>query len=558
MRTTRKICRDVRKIPEIWEYFEQVLSKKWAVCKETVAFVELIIRRFEEETLYFDDDQLKRYLKNQKYFPFKLFPWEKALFTLHNCIYTEDGLLRWPSLMALLGRGAGKNGYAGFESFCLLTPVNGVKEYNIDIFATSEDQAKTSFEDVYHVLNERPSLFEKYFRWNLEVIENLSTGSKLRYRTSGASTKDGGRPGAVIFDEYHAYKDYKLIDVATTGLGKKQYPRKTILTTDGDVRGGPLDEEKEIAEDVLFHGAPDNGCLYYITKLDEEKEVHDEKMWYKANPSLQYLPDLLHEMRMEYSKYKRNPISNQSFITKRMNLPQTFDAQSVTDWKNIKACEGGDWPSFDGKDCIAGIDYMQISDFLSVGLLFKYKDVFYWHQHTWVCRKSLDLPRIKAPLEAWEKAGYLTFVDGPEIDPSIPVGWLEEQAERFNVTLLGLDNFRFALMKKTLSEHGFDIEKGGRNNIMLCKRVTVNRYVPVIQSLFNNGKICWGDDPMMSWYTWNTSLETERGNLYFGKKEAHSRKTDGFMALVSAICSADDLADSAESSNYDDFCVYSY
>lgn len=145
MRTTRKICRDVRKIPEILEYFEQVLSKKWAVCKETIAFVELIIRRFEEENLYFDDDQLKRYLKNQKYFPFALFPWEKALFTLHNCIYTEDGLLRWPSLMALLGRGAGKNGYAGFESFCLLTPVNGVKEYNIDIFATSEDQAKTSF-----------------------------------------------------------------------------------------------------------------------------------------------------------------------------------------------------------------------------------------------------------------------------------------------------------------------------------------------------------------------------------------------------------------------------
>jgi phage terminase large subunit-like protein len=62
----------------------------------------------------------------------------------------------------------------------------------------------------------------------------------------------------------------------------------------------------------------------------------------------------------------------------------------------------------------------------------------------------------------------------------------------------------------------------------------------------------------MSWYTWNTSLETERGNLYFGKKEAHSRKTDGFMALVSAICAADDLTDSAESNSYDDFCVYSY
>jgi phage terminase large subunit-like protein len=221
----RKICKSVKKIPEIWEYFEQVLSQKWAVSKDTVAFVKLIIRRFEDETLYFDDDQLKRYLKNQKYFPFELFPWEKALFALHNCIYREDGLLRWPTLFAMVGRGAGKNGFVSFETFCWLTPVNGVKDYNVDIFATSEDQAKTSFQDVYHVLEDRPALFEKYFKWNLEVIENLSTRSKLRFRTSGASTKDGGRPGAVVFDEYHAYTDTKLIDVATTALGKKEFPR---------------------------------------------------------------------------------------------------------------------------------------------------------------------------------------------------------------------------------------------------------------------------------------------------------------------------------------------
>lgn len=44
----------------------------------------------------------------------------------------------------------------------------------------------------------------------------------------------------VDFDEYHAYKDYKLIEVATGGLGKKQYPRRTIITTQGDVRDAEL------------------------------------------------------------------------------------------------------------------------------------------------------------------------------------------------------------------------------------------------------------------------------------------------------------------------------
>jgi phage terminase large subunit-like protein len=46
----------------------------------------------------------------------------------------------------IVGRGAGKNGYLSFEDFCLLSAANGVREYHIDTFAASEDQAKTSFE----------------------------------------------------------------------------------------------------------------------------------------------------------------------------------------------------------------------------------------------------------------------------------------------------------------------------------------------------------------------------------------------------------------------------
>lgn len=88
----------------------------------------------------------------------------------------------------------------------------------------SEDQAKSSWQDVYDILNEKESVMKKHFYWNKEVIKNLKTGSEFRYRTSSPKTKDGGRPGKVDFDEYHAYENYKLIDVATTGLGKKQYP----------------------------------------------------------------------------------------------------------------------------------------------------------------------------------------------------------------------------------------------------------------------------------------------------------------------------------------------
>lgn len=155
--------------------------------------------------IYIDEDQLHRYLAQQKYFPFKLLSWEIFVFTLHNCTYwRESGLLRWPNLLALVGRGAGKNGYLAFESFCWITPINGVPKYDVDIFATSEDQARTSPDDVRDVLDAHKGTLEKYFHWNSECITNKKTKSRIRFRTSGFKTKDGGRPGAVVFDEYHA------------------------------------------------------------------------------------------------------------------------------------------------------------------------------------------------------------------------------------------------------------------------------------------------------------------------------------------------------------------
>ena len=361
----------------------------------------------------------------------------------------------------------------------------------------------------------------------------------------------------MVFDEYHAYEGYKLVDVARTGLGKKPFPRQTIITTDGDVRGGPLDDIKAQADQILFGGMSDNGMLPYICRLDDAKEVDNPRMWYKANPSLQYFPVLLQELELEYGSYKRNPSGSASFMVKRMNLPKTFDDNSVTDWNNILAARRP-LPDLEGCSCVAGVDYMKTTDFLSAGLLFKHKGLFCWMQHTWVCRASLDLPRINAPLNEWEEKGYLTFCEGPEIPPDVPAEWLAGMAQTYNVTLLGLDNFRYTLLTRALREAGFDTDKGGANNIMLTKRVTENRYVPVITSLFNTQQVCWGDDPMMPWYTNNACVITEHGNQYYGKKEEKARKTDGFKALVAAICASEGLEDSGETDSLESLRAYSY
>jgi Phage terminase-like protein, large subunit len=126
-----------------------------------------------------------------------------------------------------------------------MTPVHGVREYDVYIYAMSEDQAKTSWMDIYNILEDNKKTMSKFFYWTKEKITNLNTRSSLYFCTSSAKTKDGQRPGAISFDEYHAYESMKLVNVAETGLGKKKFSRKTIITTNGLVRGGPYDMKLE-------------------------------------------------------------------------------------------------------------------------------------------------------------------------------------------------------------------------------------------------------------------------------------------------------------------------
>lgn len=526
------------------EYIKFVRSGEVKQCREQFMLCDMVERVFKEEDLVIDHNQLEKYLSYQKYFPFDLFLWEKFCFALHNCVYRQNGELRWPNLDVFMGRGGGKNGFASFESFCMLTKTNGVRKYDVYAFAMAEQQAKQSWSDVYDVLENNKVKMCKHFRWTKEIITCTDTESSYYFCTASPKTKDGARPGAIFFDELHQYENFKLIDVAKTGLGKVKYPRQTIITTDGLVRGGPLDDRKALWMDILEGKIHDNGILPFICRLDDKDEVDDESCWYKANPSLYKLPTLLQTMRMEYVDYKANPAANISFVAKRMNLPPEELECAVTSWDNIMATNQEiDEKAIYGMPCVGGIDYMKTTDFLGAGLLYRVGDKDYWITHTWVCSKSADLNRIKAPLRQWEAQGLLTFVDASEISPELPAAWLAIQAAKRNSRILkiGVDSYRYALLSNALQRINFSADKGYENVIKLRPSDEMMN-IPLITSGFVNQRFCWGDNPLMRWCTNNSkTITSSAGNITYGKIEAKSRKTDSFKAFVAAECVSKEL-----------------
>lgn len=529
------------------EYIELVESGGVEACADQKLLMAHVRHVFETEELTVDGEQLEKYLTYQKYFPFDLFPWERFCFALHNCTYDKDGELRWPEMLVLIGRGGGKNGYLAFEDFCLTTPTNGVPNYHIDICANSEEQAKTTFTDIFDILDspKNRKKMKKHFAWTSTYIKNKATGSIIKFRTNNPKGKDGLRSGKVDFDEPHAYEDWKNINVFTTGLGKKRHPRKTYISTDGDVREGPLDEMKERAERILRGEEPDNGFLPFICRLDSEAEVHDKTKWAKANPSLPYLPTLMKEMEREYAHYRIDPLRNPAFMTKRMNRPQGNADLEVTSWENILKTNR-EIPDLAGKECVCGIDYTKTTDFMSAVLLFKVKETYYAIHHSWFCNRSKDKPRIKLPLDEMEARGLLTIVDDVEVGPHYVTDWLRTMKMKYSVTKVAMDSYRFALLKRELATVGFDDAYG---DIKMVRPSDVMFVQNKIASAFVNGSIVWGDDPMMRWYTNNAKLEpAPNNNFRYGKIEPLGRKTDGFMAFVHAMTLETELPEEMDAS----------
>lgn len=523
----------------MWDYVCFVRENPEKVCNEQKLMIFCVVKAFETDDIYIDLHQLELYMRNQRYFPYALFPWEKFCFTLHCCTYwTETGDPRWPTLRIFVGRGSGKNGYLAFEDFCLITPTNGIKNYNIDIYATCEDQAAQTFNDIYLILDSNEDFFKNYFEWNKTVIRNLKTNSEIRFHTRRAESKDGKRPGKNDYDEVHAYVNYELIDTTETGLGKIPHPRTTCISSNGDVRDGPFDDYVKDGQDMLNGIIPDNGTLNFFCWVESDQEIDDDSKWIKAIPSLAYLPTLQKEIQKEYFDYKRDPYKHLSFASKRMNRPRKETADSICSFDDLEAACVPPPEELTGRKAIVGIDFTLINDFAAAGFLSKNQDgSVYWDTHSWYCKNSADLPRINpGVIKEAEARGLLTCVDDVEISPDIITDWIAQNMSEkgYKVQYVCVDTFRYAVLKRALESIRFTSGKGG--NIFLTRTSDVVKVTPVVLRHITKRIIGWGADNMlMRWYSWNVKKVIKQGNVTIEKQDYKKRKTDGFYAMMHAF-----------------------
>lgn len=533
----------------IVSYIRKILNNEIEHCEYQEQMIHnIVLPVLARDDVFVDEKKIEECLSLQKYFPFNLIEWEVFLIALIVGVFLKlpDGNIDvfFKDIRIIVGRGSGKNGLISFLCFYFISPYHGIIGYNIDLLANSENQAKTSFNDVYEVINENHdaktngAILKKHFKATKEQILGVKTKSILRYNTSSKRGKDSKRTGCVIYDEKHEYEDSTNINTLRSGLGKVPFGREITITTNGHVRGGVFDKEAEENIAILKEYNPINRTLVFWCRIESEEEWNQPDKWIKAIPSINDFYNLRTEIELEVLKMPYTQDYYPEYMAKRMNFPIGNKDVEVAKWEDIKACNK-EIIDLKGWDCVGGVDYAKTDDFVGVCLLFKKDGRYYVIHHTFVCANSRDLRGIKAPLREWERMGHITFVDDVEISPQLVVNWFEEMGTMYNIKRIAIDNYRYSLLNFTFKEIGFDAFE--TKNIKLVRPSDIMKTSPIINSVFVNQNMSWGESPIMNWMTNNTKKIMQNGNMTYGKIEENYRKTDTFMALVSAFTIAEDI-----------------
>ncbi len=559
-------------IKEVQEYIDYVEKNPLETDDEIKLLIENIVKpTLSRDDVVFNFDQYYQAISFCEKWFYKLFPYQKFVYAFFF-FYEKEDLTEcfFQEIFLMMCRGNGKDGMIMPLACYFLTPGYGIKNYNIDIVSTSEEQSKDTFDVVYNMLEDNKKVMKKHFYWTKEVIINRKTKSRLRFNTSGAKTKDGKKIGMIIFNELHAYLNEEQLNVFTSALGKVDNSRIVTITTNGTIREGPLDEKIDLSNNILrgeFNFTRLVPIIYKINKRElvdipmqkymqtADKKDIDYTYWIQANPSLMFRSTLRNQIIKDYLKMLKTPSYRSEFYAKRMNLPEQDSESVVVDWEKIenasytdvknKKSKNNEIPV--GSNVIIGIDFADLNDFASAGILtINETGEVIWQCHTWICANGKDYKNIKFPFLLKGQEGYKDFeiVHTNTISAEDIVNWVVDKMQYFNVLKVVIDNFRAGLLRNTFELAGLSIEdKEHKDGIVRTIRYPASIaaiVAPKIDILFSEGLINIGNSAIMRWAINNTATKLQKdGNKRFEKINPKLRKNDPFMAFVAAMSQID-------------------
>jgi phage terminase large subunit-like protein len=395
--------------------------------------------------------------------------------------------------------------------------------------ATKKDQAKIVWGDAAQLV--KSSILKVGIESFARNLNDPTTMSKLEPLGSDSDSTDGLNPHLIIQDEFHAYKDRKMIDVLETATGARRQPVDMRITTAGDDPVSPGGDEHAYACQVLDQVLEDEGYFAFIAHADETDDWLDEATWRKANPNygVSVKPD---DLRALAAKAKNMPNAAAAFKQKRLNLWVNTSAP----WLSIEGWRKGQTPwtveSMHGETCWIGIDLSSKIDLTAVVLVFPPTLTRKtWRLILWCLTPDETLEerahRDRAPYLVWKAIGILGTNPGNRIDQDVVRDLANTAGKLFHVEQIGIDPWNAGNLVQDLTEDGFQVVE--------IPQTLQQMSAPAkdFEADVLDGLVDAGGNPLMAWCISNVVVNRDgKDNIYPVKKKSRGRIDPVIAALM--------------------------
>lgn len=530
----------------LYQYLDEINRGIWIVGQELYTELEKLIRDFDNPRYYYDTreadmrmDFMENCIKLTKSpfygMPMVLMSWQKAFIeTMYSFKMAEDQTDRFRRILLLIAR---KNTKSETCSALELTEmING--NDGSDIVCSSNDDNQAGI--LYDAINTMRLMIDPKQKdtWkNQQHIRCKINGSKVFKLSDRTRNKEGRNIDFAVIDEVHEMKDNVIIKSIEQSQSLKPNPKLIMITTEGFVNGGFLDEELIKARKIL-NGEDDSlsaeRYLPWLYTQDSEQEVWaDERTWMKSNPTVGIVKrwDYLRE---QVDAARKSKADRMFTLSKDFN----FKVSNSEAWLMRELLEYSrvfNLDDFRGSICLGGVDLAETTDMCSAKVLLLKPDdpTKYIHQMYWIPESKLkmsDDSESGAKYAEWAKKGLIRIVEGNEVDVSLIADWFAELYKEYGIKLYkcGYDQ-RFAKeFLKRMDDYGFEYEMIYQNRFVLSSPMRL------LEADIRDQLINRNNNEIDIWCLENTSVQIwDTGHIMPIKiKGQASRRIDGTLSEI--------------------------
>lgn len=479
--------------------------------------------------------------------PMKLMLWQKAFIevvysfkladrTYINAYGQEKHVDRFQKIVLLIGR---KNAKSETCSGLELTE-SIVGNEGADLVCSSNDDVQASI--LYDAIDTMRLMIDPQqedTRKNQRFIKILATNSKIFKLSDRTRNKEGRNIDFAVIDEVHEMKDNVILKSIEQSQSLKDNPKLIIITTEGFVNDGALDEILRDCRRIINgedDGVSAEKTLPWLYTQDSEQEIwSDEKTWQKSNPSLGIIKKWDY-LRTQIDLGRKNKSDRMFVLSKDFNFKQN-NARAWLNVEDYKYSAVYDLEDFRKSLCLGAVDLSETTDMTSAKVLMMRKDdkTKYVYSHYWIPESKLENSDDKeagAKYKEWAKQGLLTICDGNDIDLTQVADWFFTLYKDYGLRLYkcGYDVKFSKEFLKRMDEYGFDTE------IVIQNKVTLSNAMKLCEADLIARLVNYNENAIDAWCLGNAAMEMDNlGNVQAVKIAGQpSKRIDGAVTLIIA------------------------